>query len=500
MSQIHDDVPVVVIDDERDIRDACQRILSRTGCRVAKAAEATAGLRLVDETEPWVVLLDLKMPGIGGLDLLPEIGRKHPDTLVIIITGYATVETAIEAMKRGAYDFIPKPFKPDELRITVGRAIEHRRLTDETLWLEQQRQQTLADLHTEQSRTHTIIRALPFGVMVTTPDGRVALANPALQDLLGLETPVEPGRAISEYCDDMNLLDMVEQICSEKAEPPDPDQWSQEFAPGPDRCLLVRGSRVRGEGDQCLGAVLVFADMTAYKLIDRLKSEFVAKVSHELRSPLSTILLQLTVLATEDQKPVTSQGQKMLLRAKERTQTLIDFVKELLDISRIESGDAWRELQDVSLADTLADTVDSLTTLAENRGHRLILELPERELPSLKADPTALASVFNNLVANAINYSDDNGTITIRAEQEGRLLRVAVSDTGFGIEPEKLPYIFDNFYRVKNQKTRYVTGTGLGLPIVKSVVEGLGGRVEVDSVLGQGSTFTVWLPTGDESH
>lgn len=494
MTQPEQAIPVVVIDDERDIRDACQRILTRAGCEVSTASNAAEGLAQVDERRPWVVLLDLKMPGPGGLDTLPRIRQRHPEILVIIITGYATVETAIEAMKRGAYDFIPKPFKPDELRLTVGRAIERRSLADEAARLERERARTLADLHLEQSRTRTILESLPFGVMVTTPDDRVALANPAAADLLGREQGLEPGRPLSAYIDDPELVAMAHAISAPGDPSDDPEEWSREFSPVPDRCLLARGSRVLGEGGQRLGAVLVLADMTAYKLLDRLKNEFVAKVSHELRSPLSTILMQLTVLAMDGRDPASDQGRQMLSRAKQRTQSLIDFVKELLDISRIESGTAWHEEKEIALEEVLNNTVDSLSTLAEGRGHTLALHLPDEPLPPLLADPTALASIFNNLVANAINYSDDGGVITVTAEQNNGELKVAVSDTGFGIEADKLDRIFENFYRVKNEKTLYVTGTGLGLPIVKSVAEGLGGRVEVASTLGQGSTFTVYLP------
>lgn len=494
MNEDQQPVPVIVIDDERDIRDACQRILNRAGCEVNTAPEAQTGLKLIDEHQPWVVLLDLKMPGVGGLEVLPRIREKHPEVLVIIITGYATVETAIEAMKRGAYDFIPKPFKPDELRLTVGRAIERRRLADEAKAAEEARRRTLDDLHNEQSRTHTIIRALPFGVMVTNNQGEVALANQALDELLDLDDPVEPGRPLSDYIDDLELADMVAEITSGNAEPDDPEQWSQEFSPGPDRCLLVRGSRVSGLEGECLGAVLVLADMTAYKLLDRLKDEFVAKVSHELRSPLSTILLQLTVLASEGESGAKAQGQQMLMRAKQRTQSLIDFVKEMLDMSRIESGTAFNDPSELHLEDVLQTTVDSVSTLAENRGQTLTLNLPNQKMPSIMADPTAVQSVFNNLANNAINYSDDGAAITISAKHQGDELQVAVSDNGFGIEPEKLEHIWDSFYRVKNEKTRYVNGTGLGLPIVKSVVEGLGGRIKVDSEFGKGSTFTVFLP------
>ena len=147
MTEPSQPVPVLVIDDERDIRDACERLLNRMDCKVSKAPDGQTGLEMLESERPWVVLLDLKMPGIGGMEVLPAIRQRYPEVLVIIITGYATVETAIEAMKKGAYDFIPKPFKPDELRITVSRAIERLRLEHEAKRLEAERRRTLADLN-----------------------------------------------------------------------------------------------------------------------------------------------------------------------------------------------------------------------------------------------------------------------------------------------------------------------------------------------------------------
>jgi PAS domain S-box-containing protein len=486
-------VPVLVIDDERDIRDACERLLSRMGCKVSKAGDGQTGLELLAAESPWVVLLDLKMPGIGGMAVLPEIRRRCPEALVIIITGYATVETAIEAMKKGAYDFIPKPFKPDELRITVGRAIERIRLANEARLLKEERRRTLADLSTEKSRTRTIIQALPFGVMVTNGEGQVVLLNPALREMLGLPPDSPPGSPVKEYVDNPAFCDLVGRIGGGGQAPKDPEDWSLEFSPGRERYLWARGSRVLGQDGRCLGAAMVLVDLTEYKMLDRLKDEFVAKVSHELRSPLSTILLQLTVLAGEGRQAISPGGQKMLSRARERTEGLINFVKELLDISRIESGTAFNQAQEVNPADLLTQAVESLLPQAEEKQQKLSLDLPDSVLPSLHADPVALTSVFTNLINNAIKYSDPNTEIKIQAANHNKNLKISITDQGFGMEPDKLDKIWDKFYRINNEKTRYVTGTGLGLPIVKSIIDSLGGSIEVTSTPGHGSTFTVWL-------
>lgn len=154
-------IKVLVIDDEEGIRIGSSRILSRMGCEVTTASRGEDGLAIIDTAPIAIVLLDLKMSGMDGMEVLTRIHRKKKDILVIVITGFATVETAIEAMKQGAYDFIPKPFEPDQLRIVINRAREKLSLTWEAQKAELERRRTLSDLDTEKSRTRTIIEFLP---------------------------------------------------------------------------------------------------------------------------------------------------------------------------------------------------------------------------------------------------------------------------------------------------------------------------------------------------
>ena len=152
-----DDIRVLVVDDEQDIRDGSERILTRIGCKVLKASRGDKALEILEKEGASIVLLDLKMPGMDGIEVLGRIRKMDEEILVIVITGYATVETAIEAMKLGAYDFISKPFEPDQLRIVVNRAWEKIRLTQQAEKLEEDRRRTLSDLDTEKSRLHTIM-------------------------------------------------------------------------------------------------------------------------------------------------------------------------------------------------------------------------------------------------------------------------------------------------------------------------------------------------------
>ena len=242
---------------------------------------------------------------------------------------------------------------------------------------------------------------------------------------------------------------------------------------------------------------MVLVDLTAFKALDAVKSDFVAKVSHELRSPLSTIYLQLSLLAGDAQPAQDEESRHLLVRAKEKTEGLISFVRDLLDLSHLEAGGPGRDPVEFSLADVLKEVVESIKPQTDDKGQTVRLDLPDQKLPFLKADPGSLESVFTNLLSNACKYTLEGGEIFVSAEQDGDHLLVKVRDTGIGIPPEKLDLVFDKFYRIKNEHTRYVTGTGLGLPIVKSILDKMGAEISLDSTVGQGSTFLVKIPLGE---
>jgi PAS domain S-box-containing protein len=491
-----DALTLLIADDEVDIRDGAERILKRLGFRVFQAARGDQAVEMVDGVRPDIMLLDLKMPGKDGMEVLQHVRERFPAILVIIITGYATVDAAIEAMKRGAYDFIPKPFEPDQLRLVVKRAAERIRLSRSAEALAAERRRTLSDLDAEKSRIRTIVESLPDGVLVTNTAGQVVLINPACRRLLNLSPEEKPGRSIGEYLADEPLCRLILEV-SRGGYLDFGDIPSAEFSLPGEKYLRARAQPVLGERQECLGAVVNFVDITALKIVDRLKSEFVSKVSHELRSPLSTIHEQLATVIADLMGTAPEQDRHILARAKEKTKGMISLIGDLLDISRIDEGLICREPRPVDLAGQLRSITDFLRDRAAARGQTLELALPAAPLPPVHADPIAVESIFGNLVANAINYTPEGGRIRVEAEPVGVNVRVRVIDNGFGIAEKHLPRIFERFYRVRDDNTRFITGTGLGLPIVKGLLDAMGGIIEVASTPGEGSVFTVLLPAAE---
>ena len=373
---------------------------------------------------------------------------------------------------------------------------EELRIRDE---LEKTQVQLLqAEIMASQSRQRAIIDSFPSGALVVDEKGQVVLMNPAFKKHLELSPDTPPGRPIEAYVDDQLFCRFVRGIPEQAAVDPD-EAPTYEFGRAKDKYFLAKGRPVSGEQEENLGAVVILVDITAIKLLDRLKSEFVAKVSHELKSPLSTIHEQLSIVLDELTANPQSDNTQILFRARERTNSLISMISDLLDISRIETGLISGEGRTPNLARVLTETVDFYQSKAREKGHSLTTELPEAQLPPVKADPIALQSIFSNLITNAINYTPQNGRIEVRVGFAGDFIFVAIADNGLGIAPEYRDKIFERFYRVQTEKTRMIPGTGLGLAIAKEMLTSIGGRIEVDSEPDKGSVFTVYLPIEAES-
>ena len=164
---------ILVIDDEKRIREGCSKVLTKENCLVDVAENGEIGLKMLAEKHYDIILIDLMMPGIHGMEVLAKVREEHPDSVGIVITGFATLEHSIEAMKKGAFDFIPKPFTPDQLRVVVGKAVKMTR--------------TLQDIATEKTRLKTIVNYLAGGVLVTDKTKNIILYNPSLLRMLGYE-------------------------------------------------------------------------------------------------------------------------------------------------------------------------------------------------------------------------------------------------------------------------------------------------------------------------
>lgn len=471
---------ILVIDDEPRIRDACTIVLSDKGFSVATAPDGEHGLAMIREQHYDIILVDLMMPTISGFDVLTEVRKHHPDTVVIVITGYATLEHSIEAMKKGAFDFIPKPFTPDQLRAVVDKSLLYT--------------SALQDIADSKSRLRVMVNRLTDGVMTTDSKKLIVQVNPTFLHMIGYHGADVVGQHVDEIIDDVNLLDSIDQAL---AMPPDTfSEITSEInfnESGEEKILSSRCSPFRGRTNENLGTITVLHDITAVKQMDQMKSDFVSMVSHEIRSPMNSLLMQLKIVSDGLAGDVTDKQQEILERASDKILNLNNLVTELLDLSRIESGLIAHEKEQVDISVLLEEQRRFHTPYAEKQDITLTLDC-ENNIPSILANRQNIDEVFSNLVTNAIKYSPQGAAVIISAETENDYLKLKVADTGFGMTSDDLEKIFTRFYRVKDSNTREIQGTGLGLAIVKSIIESHHGTIRVSSQIGRGTTFTVLLP------
>ncbi|MHB9092843.1 MAG: sensor histidine kinase [Chloroflexota bacterium] len=481
---------VLIVDDEKGMREGCRRILSRHA-RIAETAETGEEAIAKAEVEHFdLALVDIKLPGISGLDLLTELRQIDPDLVTIVITGYATLELAIEATKRGAYDFLPKPFTPDELMGKVWNALDRRRLSVETKRLREEREKRLLELATEKSRLRTVINCIQDGVVVTNRDGEIVLYNPASVRLLALQ---EAGLLQQTFEASLPYPVLVELFREVLYTASNFEMLAREVSVDADgRVLMANVAPVRDESGERIGAVAVLRDITDMKALDRAKSQFVSMVSHELRAPLAAIegYLSLVIGGLVDDDP--EEQRLMLSRSRARAVELLNLIDDLSDISRLEAGRVARQIEVLNLADVVREVLVLLRPQATGKGVSLHDDLPA-DLP-VETDREDMLRVFTNLIANAIKYNHADGEVWLRGVRTGEHAVVDVVDNGIGIPATALSRVFDEFYRVKQKETRGIAGTGLGLYIAKRIVESYHGTVGVASEVGAGSTFTVSVP------
>lgn len=484
------EIRILVADDERAIREGCRRVLSARGYQVLLAENGEEALAILSREPAEVLLLDLKMPILGGEEVLPIVRDRHPHIPVIIITGHGTVDTAVQCMKNGAYDFITKPFQVDPFLITVRRAAEMVALKRKAKLLQQESARNLYDLHLEQSRLRTIVQCMGHGVMVTNSHLELVLHNPAFMRLLEIPGEVRNPVPVGEVLPFPLLAETLRKILHGDPSARD-EAVLQEITAGK-RALRAISAPLLGPQGTAVGTVTVLEDITPFKQLDQMKTDFINLVVHELRSPLVSIQQLNSVVLQGLAGPLGEKQEDFIRRGSRKIETLLSLINDLLDVAKIEAGQYIQRRVPTDIGALLEELMPLMAPRAKEQN--ITLTCSSKDLVPVRADPKSIEEILSNLVTNAINYSPDGGRVTVTATGMGEYIEIKVEDTGVGIPQQELPKIFDRFYRVKHPRTRQVTGTGLGLAIVKGVVEAHQGTIDVESVPDQGTTFRILLP------
>lgn len=368
-------VKILVIDDELGIREGCKRALTPQGFEVDTAENGEQGLQKVQANGYALALLDVMMPGASGMEMLAAIHAHDPEIVCIIITGYATIELAVQAIKQGAYDFLTKPFTADDLLLAVNQGLERRRLSLET-----------------------------------------------------------------------KRLQAIEQEARQLA-----------------------------------------ADKARLEELDKAKVAFINLVTHELQAPASAVHNYLELVLGGYVSPPEQNA--VLAKALERVKEQLALIADLLEFGRLREIKTLGTVSDVALDQVLREALESFQAEIARKGLQVQINIAE-SLPTIRGVAKQFASLWSNLIGNAIKYTPPGGRIEISLRHTSGKIVGQVRDSGIGIPTEALPKLFTEFFRASNAKELGLPGTGLGLAIVKQIVEKNGGQIQVESQVGQGTTFT----------
>lgn len=332
-------------------------------------------------------------------------------------------------------------------------------------------------------RLAAILASTPDAVIVTDRNARLLLLNPAAESAFELTGRPVIGKPVAQVLPNPDLALLLLQ-----GQPGGPTTGEIEIASG--RTLYASASPIIGVDGSVLGQVCVLRDVTHFKELDLMKSEFVATVSHDLRAPLTFMRGYATMMPMVGS--LNEKQQEFAVKIITGIEQMTKLIDDLLDLGRIEAGVGLAR-EACQLDDIVNGIVDTLKPHADTKGLSLTVDMPQN-LPSLSGDTTLLRQAVTNLLDNAIKYTPAGGQVRVSVSKEPEKFRLAVTDTGLGIAPADQTHLFQKFFRVKQRGSSQIKGSGLGLAIVKSIIERHGGRVWVDSKLGKGTTFYLELP------
>jgi two-component system phosphate regulon sensor histidine kinase PhoR len=388
--------------------------------------------------------------------------------------------TAAEHIAAGSYGHKVYALGRDELAV-LGRTFNH---------MSERLEEQFAQLVEDRQQLRMILGGMVEGVVALDAQQRIVFANERAASLLGFSSKGVVGRGLWEVARRSGLQEVVQRALAS----PDPCQEELRWGGPTAHSLTVHAARLPGPPPR--GAVMVLHDTSELRRLERLRQDFVANVSHELKTPLSVIKACVETLIAGAAAEPEHRG-AFLQQIHDQAERLHALILDLLSLARIEAGIEVFEFKEVSLAPIAAACVERHRARAESKKQQLEAgPSPKCEEIAAWADEEAIDQILENLVDNALKYTPEGGRVTVHWHADGDQVCLEVEDTGIGIPQADLPRVFERFYRVDKARSRELGGTGLGLSIVKHLVNAMHGSVRVTSRVGEGTTFIVQLPRG----
>ncbi len=489
---------IFLLDDEPAVRNVLKIRLERAGYTVLEAGDYDEFTRVMTDCE--AVLCDIILPGNNGLQALKWAGQHYPNTPVIMMTGEPSYETAAEAIRLGAYNYLAKPIHKDELLTTVARAVEHRwlALTKQKLEAENEAyRRQLEQLIVE--RTQALYQSQEFLANLTNtmadvvlsvllPDYRIEYVNQAAGLVFGYEPHELMGQTLSLLYPTSAGFDIFVQ--------------KQNLMVKTGQNQLRLEQLLRHKSGKSIwtetAATFVLADEQPAQIICVIRdisqrSLLLGIVAHELRSPLA-LLKGFSEVLTEEIDNIERENMLTYLNSVNSTVIrMFNMLNDLLDVTSIELGQISLTLEPVSLTDLLKTYLSGYSMIARKKKITLKAQLPPQSCLCY-CDETKIGQIISNFIDNAIKYSGPDTTIEIMGEQRDDWLWIGVKDQGPGIRPEEVEQLFRNFGKGSSRPTGGEKSTGLGLAICKKIIEAHHGQIGVETAPGAGAIFWFSLP------
>jgi len=402
-----------------------------------------------------------------------------------ILRPIKSLTQSVDEIKQGNLDLMVKSDTRDE----IGHLSEA--FNEMTASLREIRRSEELKLVRMQHSTQETFNNLPDVAAIVDLEGRVEVSTETARNIFGLNRHVQIQILPYKW-----MADLFREALKGDQTLMNQDNISliQQFINGVEHYFRPTAAPILNNRREVTGVILILKDVTEQLEHDELKRGVISTVSHQLKTPLTSIRMVLHLLLEEKLGSLTSKQAELLIAAREDSDRLHRILENLLDMSRIVSGKVAMELRTAQSHQMALEIVESYRAAARQRGVELKTDFPG-DLPDVWADTVHIGHVFANLLFNALKYTDSGGAITVSAQTDEEQVRFSVSDTGKGIPEQYLPRVFDRFFRVPGQEEE--SGIGLGLSIVKDIVEAHGGAVSVKSRIGEGSTFTFALPRAD---
>ncbi|MEX1248944.1 MAG: ATP-binding protein [Anaerolineales bacterium] len=453
--------------------------LASAGYAVSEARnkeELRAALR--EGRLPDIILFEDVFQDVDSLQFAQELKKKYPAIPVVLAAVKPSPALLLNALQAGAVDVIGVPLNPKAVVAAADRALERKNLWEG--WLKRETGRLTGPLAQRLSEMEAILRQVDDGVLVLDKQYRILMVNRALRQSFGLGADDVAGKAVEEVIANPGLLESLR----DQGEVGDRHEVQNQAG----RIFHVRASHIPE-----VGTVAILHDISYLKELDKLKGDFVNTVSHDLRSPLTAILGYVELI--ERAGKVNPQQAEFIRRVKGSVHATTNLIDDLLKLGRVEVG-ALDELTPVDMRLLVANAMAGSQPKIQEKDQTLRMRRG-RSLPPVLGSRSQLSQLVDNLLGNAVKYTQPGGKIFVTLEEEQNQLIVRVADNGPGIPLEEQGRIFEKFYRASNVEGA-IPGTGLGLAIVKTIVENHRGRIWVDSKPGEGAMFTVVLPIQDQ--